>query len=136
MNTYNASDNLGFTTSAGITQETGDFNNLLNVATHVAPGQTNIDQGGALTATQFRNKFQNDGIFIQEEALIKDAITLTGGVRFDRSTNNGDANKFYTYPKAGVSMNLTHLGVLDQSFNNLKVACCLRSVCEFPGLRK
>jgi len=132
VNTYNASDNLGFTTSAGITQETGDFNNLLNVATQVAPGQTNIDQGGALTATQFRNKFQNDGIFIQEEALIKDAITLTGGVRFDRSTNNGDADKFYSYPKAGVSVNLTHLGVLDQSFNNLKVRAAYGQSANFP----
>ena len=132
VNTYNASDNLGFTTSAGITQETGDYNNLLNVATHVAPGQTNVDQGGALTATQFRNKFQNDGIFIQEEALIKDAITLTGGVRFDRSTNNGDANKFYTYPKAGVSVNLTHLGVMDQAFNNLKVRAAYGQSANFP----
>jgi len=132
VNTYNASDNLGFTTSAGITQETGDYNNLLNVATHVAPGQTNVDQGGALTATQFRNKFQNDGIFIQEEALIKDAITLTGGVRFDRSTNNGDASKFYTYPKAGVSINLTHLGVMDQTFNNLKVRAAYGQSANFP----
>jgi TonB-dependent SusC/RagA subfamily outer membrane receptor len=136
VNTYNASDNLGFTTSAGITQETGDYNNLLNVATHVAPGQTNVDQGGALTATQFRNKFQNDGIFIQEEALIKDAITLTGGVRFDRSTNNGDASKFYTYPKAGVSINLTHLGVMDQTFNNLKVRAAYGQSANFPCVRK
>jgi TonB-linked SusC/RagA family outer membrane protein len=132
VNTYNASDNLGFTTSAGFTQETGDYNNLLNVATHMAPGQTNVDQGGALTATQFRNKFENDGLFIQEEALIQNAITLTGGVRFDRSTNNGDANKFYTYPKAGVSVNLTQLGVLDKTFDNLKLRAAYGESANFP----
>ncbi|MEI9912136.1 MAG: TonB-dependent receptor [Bacteroidota bacterium] len=110
MNTFNPSDKLGLTTSAGITQENGDFNNLLNVATQVAPGQSNVDQGGALSAQQFRNKFQNQGIFIQEEASLNDAVNLTAGVRFDRSTNNGDAAKFYVYPKAGVSVNLTRLG--------------------------
>ena len=36
VNVYNASDNLAFTTSAGVTQETGDYNNLLNVATGCA----------------------------------------------------------------------------------------------------
>ena len=95
MNVYNASDNLAFTTSAGVTQETGDYNNLLNVATQVAPGQSNIDQGGALTGQQFRNKFQNEGIFVQEEVSINDALNVNAGVRFDRSTNNGDDKILY-----------------------------------------
>lgn len=134
VNTYTPSDKLGFTTSAGITGENGDLNNLLNTATQVAPGQSNVDQGGALTATQFRNKFQNDGIFIQEEVNIRDAYNLTGGVRFDRSTNNGDASKFYVYPKGGLSINLTRLGVLQQSaFNNLKVRAAYGQSANFPA---
>jgi hypothetical protein len=75
VNTFDASDKLSLTTSAGITQENGDYNNVLDVATRVISGQSNVDQSGALTAQQFRNKFQNYGIFIQEEALINDAIT-------------------------------------------------------------
>lgn len=134
VNTYTASDKLNFTTSAGITQETGDYNNLLNVATQVAPGQSNIDQGGALTGQQFRNKFQNEGIFAQEEVSINDAINLNAGVRFDRSTNNGDANKYYTYPKAGASVNLTRLGILDKGFfNNLKVRAAYGQSANFPA---
>lgn len=134
VNTWDVSDKLDLTTSAGITQENGDFNNLLNVATQMAPGQTNIDQGGALTATQFRNKFQNQGIFIQEEANVMDAITLTAGVRFDRSTNNGDANKFYVYPKGGLSVNLTKLGILDNGiFDNLKVRAAYGESANFPA---
>lgn len=134
VNNYSPNDNLSFTTSAGVTQETGDYNNLLNVATQVAPGQSNVDQGGALTGQQFRNKFQNDGIFIQEEVSINDAITLTGGVRFDRSTNNGDASKFYTYPKAGASVNLTRMGILDGGFfNNLKVRAAYGQSANFPA---
>lgn len=116
VNLFHASDKLDFTTSAGLTQERGDFNNLLNVATQVISGQSNVDQAGALTATQFRTKFQNDGFFIQEEALIADAISITGGVRFDRSTNNGNTDKFYAYPKAGISVNLTRLGLIPEGF--------------------
>ncbi len=116
VNQFQAGDNLSFTTSAGITQEKGDYDNLLNVATQVISGQSNVNQAGALTATQFRTKFKNDGIFIQEEALIHEAITLTGGVRFDRSSNNGDVSKFYAYPKAGLSVNLTRLGAIKTGF--------------------
>lgn len=134
VNTFNPSDRLGFTTSAGITQETGDYNNILNVATQVAPGQSNIDQGGALTAQQFRNKFQNQGIFLQEEVSINDAINLTAGLRFDRSTNNGDPDKFYAYPKGGVSLNLTRMNVIgDNFFNNLKVRAAYGQSANFPA---
>ncbi|MES1218353.1 MAG: TonB-dependent receptor, partial [Bacteroidota bacterium] len=134
VNTFNVSDKLGLTTSAGYTQEAGDFNNVLDVATQVAPGQSNIDQGGALTAQQFRNKFQNEGIFVQEEASIIDAINLTAGVRFDRSTNNGDASKFYVYPKGGLSVNLTKMGVFDGGFfDNLKVRAAYGQSANFPA---
>jgi TonB-linked SusC/RagA family outer membrane protein len=136
VNTYAANDNLSFTSSAGFTQETGDYNNLLNIATHMAPGQTNIDQGGSLTAQQLRNKFENNGIYLQEEALIQDAITLTGGVRFDNSTyNGGEVGKFYTYPKAGVSVNLTRLGAInDNFFNNFKLRAAYGESANFPAI--
>ena len=116
VNSFTPSDNLSLTTSAGFTQETGSYNNLLNVATQVISGQSNVDQAGALTATQFRTKVQDNGVFIQEEASIIDAITLTAGARFDKSTNNGDAKKLNTYPKAGVSWNLTKMGFWKGSF--------------------
>ena len=133
VNTFNPSDKIGLTTSAGYTQENGDFNNVLNVATRVASGQSNVDQGSALSAQQFRNKFQNQGIFIQEEASINDAINLTAGVRFDRSTNNGDPEKFYVYPKAGVSFNLTRMGIMsDGFFDNLKLRAAYGQSANFP----
>lgn len=122
VNTFTPSNFISFTSSAGITRETGDYDNVLNVATQVISGQSNVDQAGALTATQFRAKYQNDGVFVQEEAVIRDAITLTGGVRFDRSSNNGDATKYYAYPKAGASVNLTGLGLVKKGlFDNVKL---------------
>ena len=135
VNSYTASRNLILTSSAGFTQENGNYNNILNAATHLISGQSNIDQAGALTATQFRSQFQNQGIYAQEEAAIMDAITATIGVRFDRSTNNGDATKFYVYPKAGLSWNLTHSGLMDPDgvFSNFKLRAAYGEANNVPA---
>ncbi|MFI5187362.1 MAG: SusC/RagA family TonB-linked outer membrane protein [Chitinophagales bacterium] len=134
VNTFDLSQKVDLTTSAGLTQENGDFNNILDVATQVAPGQSNVDQGGSLTAQQLRNKFQNEGIFAQEEASIIDAINLTAGVRFDRSSNNGDVSKFYVYPKGGLSVNLTKMNLFDKSgFDNLKLRAAYGQSANFPA---
>lgn len=116
VNTLTPASGLSLTTSAGLTQETGDFNNAIDVATQIIAGQSNINQAGALTAGQSRFQFQNDGWFIQEEALIASALSLTAGVRFDRSSNNGDAGKFYVYPKGGIAFNFTKAGVIREGF--------------------
>ena len=135
VNTYNVSRNLILTTSAGFTLEDGSYNNLLNAATQVISGQSNVDQAGSLTATQVRTQFQNQGIYVQEEAAIIDAITATAGVRFDRSSNNGDATKFYVYPKAGLSWNLTHSGILDPEgvFSNFKLRAAYGEANNTPA---
>jgi len=134
VNTWTASDRLSLTTSAGLTQETGDYNNLLNIATQLISGQSNVDQAGALNATQLRTKYQNSGLFIQEEANINDALTLTGGIRFDRSSNNGDVGKYYIYPKGGISWNLTKSGLIpDGLFSNIKLRAAYGQANNVPA---
>jgi len=118
VNTYKFSEKLFFTTAAGVTQEDNSYNNLLDVATNIIAGQSNISQGGALTSSQFLGRFENDGFFAQEEANILDAIVCTAGVRFDRSTNNSNTNRFYAYPKASLSWNLTRLKCWNWHFVN------------------
>jgi TonB-dependent starch-binding outer membrane protein SusC len=134
LNTWKASDEFTLTSSAGVTGETGDYNNLLNVATQLISGQSNVDQAGALNATQLRTKYQNNGIFIQEEVNLNDALTLTGGVRFDQSSNNGDFKKNYIYPKGGISWNLTKSGIVpDALFNNVKVRAAYGQANNVPA---
>jgi len=134
VNSFTADERLSLTTSAGFTQETGDYYNLLNVATQLISGQSNVDQAGALNATQLRTKYQNQGVFVQEEASINEALTLTAGVRFDRSSNNGDVAKFYTYPKGGVSWNLTKAGIIgDGLFSNFKVRAAYGQANNVPA---
>jgi TonB-linked SusC/RagA family outer membrane protein len=133
VNNFTPSSHLSLTTSAGITQENGNIDNILNIATRLVGGQTNVNMGGALTAIQLRNKNQDNGIFIQEEATIIDAVMLTAGIRFDRSTNNGDANKYFAYPKAGLSWNLTRMGFWNSNlFDNLKIRAAYGQAGNFP----
>lgn len=134
VNNFTPSDNIGFNTSLGITQEKREFDNLLNVATQVISGQSNVDQAGSLSATQFRTKNKDDGFFIQEEVTILDAITVNAGLRMDKSTNNGDPDKYYTYPKASVSWNLTRLGLGSGTFfDNLKLRAAYGEAGNFPA---
>ncbi len=134
VNNFTPSDRFNLTSSAGITQENGDFDNILNVASRLIAGQPNIDQSGALTATQLRNKFQDNGIFLQEEATLIDAITLTAGIRLDRSSNNGDASKFYFYPKAGLSWNITRMDFFKSALlDNLKLRLAYGQAGNFPA---
>ena len=134
VNNYTPSDRFHLTSSLGLTQENGDFDNLLNVANKLVAGQPNIDQSSALSANQTRNKFQDNGFFIQEEATLIDAVTLTAGVRFDRSSNNGDYKKLYAYPKAGVSWNLTNMSFWHSSFiDNFKLRAAYGQAGNFPA---
>lgn len=134
VNTLTPSDKLSLTTSAGLTQEKGDYNNLLDVATQVISGQTNVDQAGALNATQLKTKYQNDGLFIQEEANINEIVALTGGVRLDRSSNNGDVAKYYAYPKAGISWNLTRMDFMKGGFfDNIKLRAAYGQANNVPA---
>ena len=134
VNSFMPNDNLGFTTSVGITQEKREFDNLLNIARQVISGQSNVDQAGSLSATQFRTKNKDDGFFIQEEVSLFDAITLNAGVRMDKSTNNGDPDKYYAYPKASLSWNITRLGLTNSSFfDNLKIRAAYGEAGNFPA---
>lgn len=55
------------------------------------------------------------GIFTQSEALLWDRLLVTAGMRADRSSNNGNAAKFYVFPKFATSYRLSDLrpGVVD-----------------------
>ncbi len=134
VNTWSPSSKLLLNTSAGITQETGNYNNLLDVASQVISGQSNVDQAGALSATQLRTKYLNSGIFLQEEATIVNSITLTGGARFDRSSNNGDVSKYYLYPKGGISWNLTDMGLIKPGlFESIKLRAAYGQANNVPA---
>ncbi len=97
---------LSFTTSAGVTQEDFNQNTIIGEATDLIGTQTNLDQAGSRNVTQNRLIQQDKGFFAQEEVNYKDMILATVGFRADKSSNNGDVNELFIYPKANVAINL------------------------------
>lgn len=122
VNYLQAGSDLSFTTSLGATLETSYLDNLLATATNLIPQQTNVDQASASQLAQFRQKYRDNGIFIQEDMLFMDAITASVGVRFDRSTNNGDYKKYFVLPKASLSWNLAKMDFWNiETINSFKL---------------
>ncbi|MBL7775434.1 MAG: TonB-dependent receptor plug domain-containing protein, partial [Saprospiraceae bacterium] len=105
---YTATTPGGITLRSQLGATVDDFNQntVITTATGLNGSQTNVDQSGRITAFQRRYPQKDRGVFAQQEFNWKDRIAATVGVRADKSTNNGDANKLYYYPKANIAFNL------------------------------
>jgi TonB-linked SusC/RagA family outer membrane protein len=97
---------LFFTTQAGFSVFSQDQNIIRSTATGLIPGQQNIDQASALTSDQFRLSQDDRALFAQEEVNWADRVIGTLGLRAERSSLNGDVDKYYLFPKAGLAVNV------------------------------
>ncbi|CAL1517052.1 SusC/RagA family TonB-linked outer membrane protein [Chitinophaga sp. MM2321] len=122
VNTFTPSEAVSLTSTAGATLETGFMDNIVTVATNLVSGQSNLDASGNTTTRQFRQKYRDNGIFVQEDLSLMQAFTFSAGVRFDRSTNNGDYLKHYVFPKGAFSWNITKMKFWNMdNVDNLKL---------------
>jgi TonB-linked SusC/RagA family outer membrane protein len=122
INTFTPNSNISLTSTAGATLETGFMDNIVTVATNLLSGQSNLDASANTATRQFRQKYRDNGIFVQEDLSLIDAVTLSAGVRFDRSTNNGDYLKYYVFPKGAFSWNIAKMKFWNVSgVDNLKL---------------
>ncbi|WBL44037.1 SusC/RagA family TonB-linked outer membrane protein [Algoriphagus halophytocola] len=88
-----------------------DFKNqsLFNRGRGLVPGQTNLQQAAVQQiSSQFNSEVQEAGVFLQQEMNFEDKIVGTLGVRWDKSSLNGDPNKFYTFPRASLAVNIAN----------------------------
>jgi len=108
-----ANNGISFNTSLGVTQEDFNRNSILNEATNLVGLQTNLDQSGSRNINQFRLIQQDKGFFAQEEFNYNDIILATVGFRVDKSSNNGDVNELFFYPKANVAINIDKFAGFD-----------------------
>ena len=109
IHTYTAT---GFktTTSAGVQWEDRQLDRSRVEADGLLPGQQNINQGSVLTPFEELTHERTIGLYAQEEWLgIHDRFLLSAGARAERSSANGDVNKFYLFPKAAGSFRLPDL---------------------------
>ncbi len=92
------------TTSFGVQYERRDLNATRVIGRTLLAGQENPDQAASLSVLQDDRPVRDLGLYAQEELLLMDRrLLLTGGIRADRSSANGDTDKFFFYPKAAVS---------------------------------
>jgi TonB-linked SusC/RagA family outer membrane protein len=115
------SNGISFRTQLGLQDLTFDRNTILGESANIIGTQTNVDQAGSRNTSQDR-LIQNDkGFFVQEEVNINDQIIATIGVRGDKSSNNGDPNQLYYYPKGSLAINLHEFGFLPEALSIVKV---------------
>ncbi|HYU91360.1 MAG TPA: SusC/RagA family TonB-linked outer membrane protein [Gemmatimonadales bacterium] len=117
VHTYTPTSNaFQATTSAGFQYEKRDLNVTSVVGRTLAIGLQNVSQATSITSTQFEQPIKNLGLYGQEEILAaKERLLLTGGLRADRSSVNGDPDHYFFYPKASASYRFVQpAGAIDE----------------------
>lgn len=105
---YYSQNGISFSTSAGVSFLSFDRDFVLNRATQLNPLQTNLQQAGAQQISQRIEQEEEFGIILQEQVNWDDKIIATVGVRFDKSSLNGDPNKYYVFPRASLAANIAN----------------------------
>ena len=105
VHTYTpASNAFQATTSAGFQYEKRDLNTTNVLGRTIALGLQNVSQAASITSSQSEQPVKNLGLYGQEEVLAANQrLLLTVGVRADRSSVNGDPDKYFFFPKAAGS---------------------------------
>ncbi len=116
---------LGLTTQAGVTYLSQESNLVNSRGSLLAAGQTSVDQSVNQVVDQNRTEEEDFGFFAQVEGNYKDQFIATLGYRMDKSSRNGDPNKFYGFPKASLAVNFNNFdfwNVEDISQLKLRIA--------------
>ena len=74
------------------------------------PKQINPNNGSLRTFSETFQKWQDVGLVAQQEANYQDKIIGTIGVRFDKSSMNGDNTRWFAFPRASLAVNVAKFG--------------------------
>lgn len=136
VHNYFTNNDINFRTQAGLTREYFDRNSYLITATDLVASESNVDQATNTGVDQNRLKQQDAGFFVQEEVNYQDKIIATIGVRGDKSSNNGDANELFYYPKASLAISLNEFDFWNSSspLTQFKVRAAYGEAGNFPPI--
>lgn len=99
------------TTSAGVQFDDDDLNIARIVSRNLVAGKTNVDAGTEIEVREVRQRVKDLGMYVQEEMLLLDErLLVSAGIRADRSSANGETDRFFFYPKAAASYRFAELG--------------------------
>lgn len=134
VHNFTTNNDINFRTQAGVTREYFDRNTQLITATGLVASESNSDQAANTGVDQSRVRQQDAGFFAQEEINFKDIVIATVGLRGDKSSNNGDANKFLYYPKGSMAVNFHEMGFWgdNSKWNQFKLRVAYGEAGNFP----
>jgi TonB-dependent starch-binding outer membrane protein SusC len=99
-----------FSTSAGIQYEDRQLKTNRITTTNLVPGQRNVGQGTNTTGVENLTEERTFALYAQEEIrLFDELLLLQGGLRAERSSMNGDIDKYYVFPKVSGSYRILNL---------------------------
>ena len=108
--TYRPGAGTSFTTSAGTQYEYRSQRVGNIVGQNILAGQQNLQNASTINAYDFLLRQIDLAYYAQEEALtLGERLLLTAAVRAQRSTVNGNQDKYYVFPKASASYRIPGL---------------------------
>lgn len=103
------------TTSFGMGQVRRNTDVVANTGRGVFPGVTNVSTATQIFTNEGQSIVKSSSIFVQEEFLtMSERLLLTAGVNSERTSNNGDAQKYYAYPKFSGSFRMPTPSAIDE----------------------
>jgi len=98
------------TTAFGLQYEDRRLSTFQIRTQNLLPGQRNVNRGTNTTVNENLNHERTVALYAQEEVrLLSEALLVRGGVRAERSSVNGDIDKFYMYPQVSASYRIQDL---------------------------
>ncbi len=78
--------------------------------TNLVPGQQNVGQGTNTIGTENLTRSRTIALYGQEEVrLLGERLLIQGGARAERTSNNGDIDKWFFFPKVSGSYRIVNL---------------------------
>lgn len=105
---YDAGNDINLSGQFGVSYLKNESDQVISQTTQLVPTQTNISQGLSFTTGQTLRDEEDFGLIGQGTLNWNDKIIATAGIRFDKSTLNGDPNKYYAFPKASLAINVAN----------------------------
>jgi TonB-dependent starch-binding outer membrane protein SusC len=95
---------LSATTSIGMTRDKDATYQTADNANGLPAGAYAFTNGAQIIPFYQQTESNDAGYYAQEQVLLwNERLALTGGVNAERSSNNGNVNEFYPYPKVAGS---------------------------------
>ncbi len=127
---YTPASGATFTTSAGLNYDYANLEISRLIGRDLTAGKAKVDAATEVQIRENQARVEDFGFFLQEEVLLLDnRLLLTGMVRFDQSSANGDPTELFVFPKGAVSYRFPDLGGI---FDEIKLRAAVGQTANQP----